>query len=140
MFFQNPECGAFLFLNVFFNLNLPTTSIPTTENQTALTHLHRLTMLTHTQRHTEVLQPGDRSKPAVDPRKVLTCSVHVIQTLRHGFQACDMQSDKGLLHHYRMYDVPAEDERVNDPFLWWWFDDIVRETRTIMDEYDEMVE
>ena len=97
-------------------------------------------MLTHTLRHTEVLEPGHRSKPAVDPRKVLTGSVHVIQTFRHGFQPCEMQSDKGLLHHYRMFDVPPEDQQVNDPFMWWWFDEIVRETKMIMDEYDDTVE
>ena len=51
-----------------------------------------------------------------------------------------MQSDKGLLHHYRMFDVPPEDQQVNDPFMWWWFDEIVRETKMIMDEYDDTVE
>ena len=48
---------------------------------------------------------------------------------------------QGLLHHYRFYDVPPEGQLVDDPYLSRLFgDEIIRETKTIMNEYEEMVE
>ncbi|KAL8621309.1 hypothetical protein ACOMHN_008133 [Nucella lapillus] len=138
-FSMNEECGAFLFLNVFFNLRLSASPLPQV-NKTLTKHLYRLRMLTHTRRHIKVHNPSDRSKPVVDPRKVKTGSVHVIQTLRHDYEACVMEPDRGLLHHYRNYDVPAEEEMMDDPFLWELFDDFLDEISYILDDYDDAKE
>ncbi|KAK7094526.1 uncharacterized protein [Littorina saxatilis] len=137
-FAENPECGAYLFLNVFFNLRFPT-AVPRKGNKTTLNFLQRLKVLTHTRRHKEVLGPAIRSKPAVDPRRVHTGSVHIIQKFRDGYETCVMSRYKGLLHHYRDFPEPPLDEQENDPYLWEIFADIVAETKMILDEYDEMV-
>ncbi|XP_076436080.1 uncharacterized protein LOC143275673 [Babylonia areolata] len=131
------ECGAFLFLNVFFNMRLPT-SRPPNVNTIQAKQLNRCQILTHTRRHIEVLNAGVRSKPVVDPRKVKTVSVHILETLRHDYKACTMDTHLGLLHHYRDSEVPPEDKLMDDPYLWGLFDEILDETSYILEEYDEM--
>ena len=82
--FQNPECGAFLFRNTFYNLHIAAQSLPPSVDPSGYALKHQLPMLTHVIRERKMWPPGLRSKPAVDPRKVETGSVHVIQKLREG--------------------------------------------------------
>ena len=81
---QQPECGVFLFLNSNYNLRFATRRPPPSVDPSGYALKHQLPMLTHVIRERKMWPPGLRSKPAVDPRKVETGSVHVIQKLREG--------------------------------------------------------
>ena len=58
-------------------------------------------MMSLTIRHKRIHPTSVRSKPAVNPRKVLAGSVHVVQTLRRGNKQCTLNPQHGLLYHYR---------------------------------------
>ena len=87
LLFQQPECGAFLFRNTFYNLHLATESPPVSVDLPADVPLNKLTMLTYVRRE-GVFPSGSRSKPAVDPHRVLTGSVHKIFAVRKGQCIC----------------------------------------------------
>ena len=74
----------FLFLHSNYNLRFATQRPPPSVDPSGYALKHQLPMLTHVIRERKVWPPGQRSKPAVDPRKVETGSVHVIQKLREG--------------------------------------------------------
>jgi len=84
LLFQRPECGAFLFLNTFYNLHIAAQSLPPSVDPSGYALKHQFPMLPHVRREKKVWPPGSRSKPVVDPRKVDTGSVHVVQKLRKG--------------------------------------------------------
>ena len=78
-----------------------------------------LPMLTHTRRDAVVWRPGQRSKPAVVPGRILVGSVHVVDKLREGFKSCVMAVEEGLLYHYRkVARSPPQDSLVEDRGLW----------------------
>ncbi|PVD30713.1 hypothetical protein C0Q70_09988 [Pomacea canaliculata] len=137
-FTKNPNCGAVLFLNTYFYLTVPPDVPPEGHPQAAeFARRHQLQFLLHTQRESWIYPPTERSKPAVDPRKVETVSVHLVKKLRHPYQQCVMEPDQGLLHHYRV--APAQPSRptFRDPFLWRAADNIVKEMDRLLRAYNE---
>ncbi|KAK7477616.1 hypothetical protein BaRGS_00031164, partial [Batillaria attramentaria] len=131
-FTKNPSCGAFLFRNAFFNMNFPPKFPPTDEISASFLRGHRMPMLLHTTRHKYIHRAGDRSKPIVDPRKVSVGSVHIVEKLRKGFRSCNVDPEKGLLHHYRYAGNIPENNRTEDERLWRHVDVIVKETWRIL--------
>ncbi|XP_076434553.1 uncharacterized protein LOC143274585 [Babylonia areolata] len=74
----------------------------TTTASASLARRHCLLFFLSLLRNREVQTPGKRSKVAMDPRRVLVGSVHIVGRLRPGFTSCAMDPGQALLHHYRL--------------------------------------
>lgn len=135
LFSKNPQCGAFLFRNTFFSFMSSTKMPPTDLKSVQFIHEHNFPILTHITRNKIVHNAGDRSKPALDPRKVSAGSVHVIESLRKGFQQCSVDPSNGLLHHYRHFtygNARKDMDTVSDPYIWRLTDLIVKDVHNLL--------
>ena len=47
-----------------------------------------------------------------------------------------MDPSRGLMHHYRAYEVPSKDKQTDDPFLWGLYEEFAEEALMILEEYD----
>ncbi|KAK7492135.1 hypothetical protein BaRGS_00016609, partial [Batillaria attramentaria] len=135
---QEPACGAYLFMNVFFDPRLPTKLPPTNNLSRVFIRQNGLPALSHPTRYEKMFAPSIRSKPAVDPRKVLVGSVHVVERFRRGFKSCNIHTADGLLHHYRNASKQEVGVRqTEDPYLWRYTDAIVNETRQLLNRIQD---
>ncbi|KAK7492134.1 hypothetical protein BaRGS_00016608, partial [Batillaria attramentaria] len=137
-FAKGTACGAYLFLNTFFDPRLPTELPPTDRRSRAFIQQHSLPALSHPNRYQKIYRRTERSKPAVDPSKIVVGSVHVIDQFVRGFRSCTMPKGSGLLHHYRIaYLNEVGNTVTKDRHLWRYADAIVKWTRRLLDRFND---
>ncbi|XP_070175704.1 uncharacterized protein [Littorina saxatilis] len=142
---QRPTCGSFLFRNSFFSLKTIRPSPNEEDNNNnhhadhqlqafKLATQHGLTMVLHNKRDSTIWKPGYKYKVALDPRRTLVGSVHVVDKMRRGSRACQLDPDEGLLFHFRKGMRPPESRVVDDNRLWRRFaEPVVKETVEILE-------